>query len=110
MQILFLGDNSDNLLGLLLEGLLKDALDGKRKQQDATEKQQNAEPRPATPSAATARPQEKKEYSLRDLVERQDGAGVNKFLDERPYMVRIIVFFMFSCRYVSCIEKKANSE
>ena len=106
MIILFLEDDNSNLLGLLLEGLLKNAREEKQKEQDAAEQQQqqrqNTARRPATPqkaSAATASSTEKKEVTLRDLVEKQDSAGVRKFLDGRPYMVRVVKLCNF-CTFV----------
>lgn len=106
MIILFLEDDNSNLLGLLLEGLLKNARQEKQKEQDAAEQkqqqQQNTARRPATPqkaSAATASNTEKKEVTLRDLVEKKDSAGVRKFLDGRPYMVRVVKLCNF-CTFV----------
>lgn len=65
----------------------------KAEQADAekTQEKKKADQRPATPQRANPQPvqekTEKKELSLRDFVERQDDAGVRKYLNERPYMV-----------------------
>ena len=46
----------------------------------------------ASPNKYKEKPKEQekeKEYTLRELVERKDCAGVRKHLNEKPYMVRI---------------------
>lgn len=80
----FLGDIRDKLLGLLLEGLLKGSNDKDKEKRDGGRK----EPGVVADSPAIARRQgRQKEYSLRELVERQDDSGVRKLLNEKPFMV-----------------------
>ena len=76
--------------------MLKNAQEEKQKeqqQQQQQQQQQNTGRRPSTPQksgAASSTSTETKEVTLRDLVEKQDSAGVRKFLDGRPYMVGFV--------------------
>ena len=72
----------DKLLGLLLEGLLR-----------GVDKDKDKDSGPAADSPKiNKKPEKVKEYSLRELVERQDDSGVRKLLNDKPFMVSYILY------------------